>query len=125
VAEPRTGAKALLAALAALAALALVACGSDEQPSAEVEGVGPVRAGSVAALATCRDWRRGSVPERLATIEDLRNHVEGEEAEGGAPALSDEDTYDLIHAACEPTYASGFKLYKVYARGAVFSGLEP
>jgi hypothetical protein len=103
----------------------LAACGSEDQPSAEAQGVGKVRAGSVAALATCRDWLQGSVPERLATVVDLRAHAEGEEGEGDIPALTEEDAYDLIHAACEPQYASGFKLYKVYARGSVFSRLEP
>jgi hypothetical protein len=116
---------ALLPALATLAAVALAGCGSGSEQSGDVQGVGPARAGSSAALATCRDWRDGTVPERLATIEDLRTYVEGGEGEGEVPALSDEAAYELFERACAPGYAAGFKLYKVYARGAAFSGFEP
>jgi hypothetical protein len=119
----RAGARALLPALATLAAVALASCGSDEEPSAAPQGVGEARAGSVAALATCRDWSGGTAAERLATIDDLRTYVEGEEGE--VPALPDEAAYELFERACAPGYAGGFKLYKVYARGAAFSGFEP
>jgi hypothetical protein len=113
---------ALALAVAALG-LSLAACGSDERSSAEAPGVGQVRAGSVAALANCGDWRRGSVAERLATIEDLNTGaVEGGE---GVPPFSDEDAYDFFERACAPDYAAGFKLYKLYARGAAFSALQP
>lgn len=119
-ARGRGGASALACVLAALS---LVACGSDEQPSAETPGVGKARAGSVAAFANCRDWRRGSVAERLATIEDLHTQA----AEGGEDVqpFSDEDAYDFFERACAPDYAAAFKLYKLYARGAAFQPLEP
>jgi hypothetical protein len=110
-------------ALAVVALLGLAACGSNEQPDRAAQGLGEARAGSVAALATCSDWREGSAAERLATIDDLHTYVEGEGGE--SPALSDEDAYDHIERACAPEYAAKFKLYKVYARGAAFSGFEP
>jgi hypothetical protein len=111
---------ALLPALAPLAAIAMAGCGSGDGRSGDVQGVGPARAGSSAALATCRDWRAGSADERLATIADLRIYVEGDD--GREPALDDTDAYDLFERACTHDYAAGFKLYKVYARGAAFSG---
>lgn len=123
--ESRLATTALVIAVVALVALVPAACGSDEQPTAAPQGVGEARAGSVAALASCRDWRDGTVPERLATIEDLRTYVEGDDGAGEVPTLSDEDAYELFERACAPGYAAGFKLYKVYARGAAFQPLEP
>lgn len=119
MAEPRR------ALLPVLAALVLGACGSDERPGAETPGVGKDRAGSVAAFASCRDWRQGSEPERLATIEDLHTYGESDAGEGEVSALSDEEAYDLFERVCAADYAAGFKLYKVYARGAAFRPLEP
>ena len=37
--------------------------------------------------------------------------------------LDDEKAYDLFDSYCENEFARGFKLYKLYARAAAFSGL--
>ena len=36
--------------------------------------------------------------------------------------LSEERAFDLFEATCANEYARGFKLYKVYGRGAAFGG---
>jgi hypothetical protein len=53
------------------------------------------------------------------------------EYEGGAPTgtvgrtLPDDEAYDLFERACEPEYASAFKLYKIYVRAAAFQPAQP
>lgn len=109
--------------VALAAALALAACGGgEEQPTADPPGVGQSRAGSVAQLASCADWREGSVDERLATIDQVRSQVNPDGAPE-VPSLSDEDAYEFFERACAPEYADGFRLYKLYNRGASFNSL--
>lgn len=120
--------------VAAIAAVALVgatsACGTQSDKtaaataSAPVTGVGSIRAGSVAQLAQCSDWNRGSRPERLATIADIRAQVNQAGADGPTPDLTDGDAYALFERACSNDYALGFRLYKLYLRGASFGALS-
>jgi hypothetical protein len=116
------GAVALLFTLAALAG-----CGDDDssQPPAGVEGVGQPIGGSVAPLAQCRDWRRGSAPERLATIEDIRGQLTPQSSASAESDLSDEEAYDLFERVCANDFASSFRLYKIYAQRAAFKPLDP
>ena len=120
----RSGRRRRIVALApaALAALAAVA-GCGKEP-AEPAAVGKLRAGSVAALADCADWRGGTGDERLATIAEVRSQVMP--AAGGAtePALSVVDAYEFLERACALEYAATFRLYKLYNRGASFSRLD-
>lgn len=125
-----------LAAGAALAALALVVgCGSEESPNAtgaaaeqssdvvdisESGPVGEVLAGSAAYLVECRDWNDADEGQRLATIEDVRSQQHPEDPGIEEPALTDEEAAQFFDTACEPEYAQGFRLYKLYARAAGF-----
>ncbi len=110
-------------ALLAVAA-ALMACGQEHAPEGPpTSGVGEERAGSVASLAQCSDWNEGTEEERLATITDIRAQLNQAGADGPTPDLSDEDAYDLLDRACANDFAAGFRLYKIYARGAAFSGV--
>lgn len=114
---------ALVAALVA-AALAVTACGGAEgEPGPEATGVGKPIAGSVAPLAQCSDWVEGTREERLVTIVDIRAQLNQAGADGPTPDLPDDDAYALLERACANDYASGFRLYKLYARGAAFSRL--
>lgn len=109
---------------AALGVMAVASCGGDPADPSEVRGVGEVRAGSVAQLANCADWKAGTVEERLATIEDVRSQINLEDAPVEQPALSDEAAYEFFQQACEPGYAESFRLYKIYARAAAFQSLR-
>jgi hypothetical protein len=116
---------ALLIGLAALVGVAgATALGDQGAPAREQPaGVGQVRAGSVASLAQCRDWNAGDEAQRRATIEDIRAHLNQSGSDGPTPDLSDEQAYGLFERACANEYAAGFRLYKLYARGAAFSRL--
>jgi hypothetical protein len=121
--------RAELAVLAAVAAVvALAGCGgSDEEGGstrAEVAGVGIVRAGSTAQFANCRSWRRGTVEERYATIEDIRGQLTPQTAETAESDLSDKAAYQLFQHVCANEFAADIRLYKLYARAQAFAPLS-
>lgn len=135
----RKGELRLLAA-AGLAALTIAAgCGSDGEPDSAPAGddgtgqvvdisesgvVGEILGSSAASLVECRDWNGADEGERLATIEDVRSQQHPEEPGIDEPALSDEEAAELFDNACSPSYAQGFRLYKLYARAAGFIPLK-
>ena len=138
-AELRARTGPLAAALLALVlALATAGCGDEESSEAkqapdrpdqpiDVSGtdpVGQVIAGSAAPLAMCADWNDGSEPERLATIEDIRTQLAAQDSGISAPELTDEEAEEMFDGACEPSWAAGFRLYKLYARAAGFVDLK-
>lgn len=118
--------RASAAAAAAILALSLGACGGGGSGSAaagadgEAQPVGDVRVGSVAQLADCSDWRRGSRAERLATIADVRSQINLQDGSVRTPELSDETAYEVFDNTCAKDFARSFRLYKVYARAAAF-----
>ena len=98
--------------------------GRDEQ-SGEVAQPGlpvPLR------LAKCKDWRKGSVPERYGTVAALRMFSSGPVGSSptlkNGPALDDEQGYRLLQSSCSKRYARGFKLYHLYVRAASFAGRQ-
>lgn len=116
-------------ALFAAAALGLGACGegdSDEAPTAgsEVEGVGPVRAGSTAQFASCRDWRRGTEEQRYATIADIRGQLTVQTATEAVSDLPDEAAYQMFEKVCATDYSDALRLYKLYARAQAYAPLR-
>ncbi len=114
-------------ALALAAALALGGCGGDEEESeSEVTGVGQVQVGSVAALAQCQDWAAGTEEERLATVEDIRQHINLKDGPVETPALTDEQAIEVFDNSCGAAHAATIRLYTLYARAAGFQSLlEP
>lgn len=118
-------------ALALLAgAVALAGCGADDETggeagAAEAEGVGIVRAGSTAQFANCGDWRRGTVEQRYATIEDIRGQLTPQSSETAESDLSDQEAYKIFQDACEADFAHALRLYKLYARAQAFAPLTP
>jgi len=121
VAPPRRPGAAL-AALALVAATAtLAACGEGDAGDQEAEALGEVRVGSVAQLAQCRDWSAGDRDERLATIEEIKEQINLQDAPVETPELSDEVAYDVLENTCRHDFAAGFRLYKLYARAAGFA----
>ena len=134
-------AEARATALAGLVALALLGGCGDGQPEAAAEGepaaregevidisgtepVGEMLAGSVAPLVECRDWNGASPEERLATVADVRSQINLEDSGISAPALTDEEAQEMFDSSCEPAWAEGFRLYKLYARAAGFVTLK-
>jgi hypothetical protein len=119
----RSTRRTLAGAVAALA-VGLLACGgSDDESGTEAEPLGREAAGSVAPLAQCRDWNRGTEEEQLATIAEIRNQVNLESSAVEAPPLSDEEATEVFDNACAEGFARGFRLYVLYARAAGFAPL--
>lgn len=122
-----------LGALVALAALA--GCGDDEGDrkaarspaslSAQRATAGEAdRAGSVASLADCRDWRRASRDERFAIIEDIRGQATPQRSASAASPLSDERAYRVFERACAANPAGRLRLSKIYIRVQAFTPLS-
>jgi hypothetical protein len=115
----------------------LGACGSDDPPAEDpkpagdevidisgTEPVGEVTAGSVARLATCRDWNAGTSEQKLATVADVRAQLNPDDPGLRAPKLTDEEALTAFESACAPPWAQGFRLYKLYARAVSFVPLR-
>ena len=129
--------------VAALAAAALVVggCGGGDgeakpEQSAErapaagevidisgTDAVGESLAGSVAPLVECRDWNEASDEEKLVTIEDVRSQVSRQDVGIRSPSLTDDEALAIFDNTCEPSWAQGFRLYKLYARAVAFAPL--
>ena len=118
-----SAARAVLAAAAIGVLGAAAGCGGDEG-TASSQRVGETRVGSVAPFAQCRDWRAAGPQERRATVEDIRSHVALEDTPTQIPALPDERAEEVFDNACADRFASGFRLYKLYARAAGFQSLR-
>ena len=87
----------------------------------EGQAGGRLLVGSVAPLAQCKDWTRGSRDERLATIEDIREQVNLKDSAVKTPELSDKAAYRVLNGICRKPYAASFRLYKLYARADAFA----
>jgi hypothetical protein len=111
------------AVAAALAALALSACGGGDTAAGTPDLAGP-RIGQPTQLVKCADWNDADVRERYGTIEALRRFAGGPTGSpaGHGATIEDDEAYDLFERWCGESYASGFKLYKLYTRAAAFSG---
>lgn len=78
-------------------------------------------------VADCADWRDITPRERfdvVALLHDFYGTPIGP-GDGGpqapGPTLDDDDAYDLLEGQCAASYASAFKLYKLYGRAAGFA----
>ncbi len=111
--------------VAALLAATLVVsgCGSEASGAGEVTELGPLRGGSVAALAQCSDWVGGNRDQKVATVHDIRDMVNQTGEVEPTTDINDDDAVALLDRACSNDYASGFRLYKLYTRGAAFSSI--
>lgn len=127
MAAGRSG-RAALVLVAAVVALAGCGASGDAGPgdrteAVDVRGVGLVRAGSTAQFANCRDWRRGTVAQRHATIEDIRGQLTPQSSETAESDLSDEAAYRVFQHTCAADFADSLRLYKLYARAQAFAPL--
>ena len=122
----RRGAAALAAGLAIAAgiALLLVLSGADSRSNDESRPVGKALVGSVAPLAQCADWNRGSRDRRLATLADIREQINLQDSAVKTPELSDRAAFRVLDNTCRKPFARSFRLYKLYARAASFAALS-
>ena len=114
----------------AAAVVALPACGADDDGASrdegapvDIRGVGLVSGNSTAQFANCRDWRRGSVKRRYATIEDIRGQLTPQSSRSAASDLSDEAAYRVFQHACAADFSDKLRLYKLYAHAQAFAPL--
>ena len=117
---------ALLTALAVLAGCGANDTATDQPVDIDPEGVGEiVRAGSTAQFATCRDWRRGTVEQRYATIEEIRGQLTPQRSASAESDLPDDDAYRLFEKTCATDFSDSMRLYKLYATAEAFAPLNP
>ena len=117
-----------IAAPAALVAVAVIAgCGSGSSTQPQVD-VGP-NVGQPINLADCNDWNQANTEQRLGTINELKGFAGGpivgnnaDSPSGTGAVLDDKKAYELFENYCKESFASGFKLYKLYERAAAFTG---
>lgn len=86
--------------------------------------MGPERAGSVTQYADCDDWRKGSAPQRRATVVELRSQLTAQTSESTESPLADPRAYEILQKACTPDYAGSLRLYKLYVRAQGFAPLN-
>ncbi|MDQ3572154.1 MAG: hypothetical protein M3383_04770 [Actinomycetota bacterium] len=110
--------------LCILPAALAAGCG-DEQTGGETAGpVGQELGGSVAQLVQCGDWAPATTAEKIATIDDIRNQVNREDAGVSSSELTDEEAMEVFDRGCRAPYADGFRLHVMYARAAAFKPLR-
>lgn len=124
-AEPALG-RIRGAALLALSVAALVGCGDSGGDDADsgAEPVGQELAGSVSQLSQCSDWNDATEAEKLATIEDVRSHVNAEDSGVESIPLTDDQAMEVFDNGCDRPEAHGFRLYLLYARAVAFQPLR-
>ena len=113
-------ARRLAAGLLAAASLPVAGCGggSPAQPSGGPVGL----TASQLQVADCRDWKRLSLRERYAVLDQLKEIARGPDKNGAV--LPQQKAYDTIDGRCRHYFARGFLLYEMYNRAASFNTLS-
>lgn len=77
-----------------------------------------------ARLVDCAMWRKGDVAERYGTVRDIASFAGAPTGTPGVrgATMSDREAYRVFANWCKPenTFATYFKLYKLYTRAAAF-----
>jgi hypothetical protein len=106
--------------------VALAACGdSEDRADSGSSAVGSPDVRLTAREADCTDWNEASVEQRGVIVDSLAEFEGGPTTEGAGPTLPGDEAYDLFERTCADEAAGAFKLYKIYARAAVFQNAEP
>lgn len=119
----------------ALAALGLVccitflgSCGGASSASKQSRELTPAAVGTV-QKASCADWKKGTVDERVNMVVALRTFASGQVGSSAGiqngPVLDDGRAYRIFESYCRRFFARGFKLYKLYERAAAYVGSAP
>jgi hypothetical protein len=104
-----------------LAAAALIGGCGGGAPAQPSGGPAGLTSGQLQA-ADCRDWKRLSLRERYAVLDQLEEVAAGPEKKGAT--LPQQKAYDVIDARCGKYFARGFLLYEMYNRAASFYPLS-
>lgn len=124
-----------LCALAVVAAAA-AGCGGDDGKPAAARNAGATttassnsqagieRAGSVAQLADCGDWRKADEKERQRIIKDVRSQNTPQRSSPENPPLPAERAYQIFERFCAPRFPATLRLYLIYARAQAFAPLS-
>jgi hypothetical protein len=100
--------------------LALIGgCGSSSHSTPAIAGHG---VGESLPLASCRDWRKGTVAQVIELRQFAGSPVGSSSGIQRGPVLLDASAYKLLESWCGNYFARGFKLYKLYTRSAAFGG---
>ena len=119
-----------LTAAGLAAVMALAGCGGDDkekpggQKAAPAKPVGESSAGSVVQYADCRDWRRGSVADRRATVVELRRQLTPQTSTTAESPLADDRAYEILQKTCQNGFAHSLRLYKLYVRAQAYAPLS-
>ena len=125
------GTRRSLGSAACALALALAGCGGGANgggagagsAASAAEPLGQKLGGSVATLASCRDWNGGAQARKIATITDIRNQVNRDDTGIETPPLSDSEALQLFNRECARPWAKSLRLYVMYARAAGWAPL--
>ena len=131
-----------LAPAALIAAVALAGCGGSSSSSSSSSKQTTTAAATIAVpaepppgsganpdlgdtrLADCSMWRKGDVAERYGTIREIKSFAGSPVGGPGETGntMSDQEAYRVFANWCKPqnTFATYFKLYKLYTRAAAF-----
>jgi hypothetical protein len=111
--------RGLGAALLLIAALAGCGGGAPDRSSQQ----GPAGFGQPLNLASCVDWNKAELNQRVQVVRELRKFAGGP---AGSPpvhgrVLDDDRAYRILDGFCSKDYAKQFRLYRLYTRAAAFA----
>lgn len=69
-------------------------------------------------VATCADWRAGSITDRQDAANELKRIVGGPSEHG--LTLGADEGYEALHVSCRSELARGLLLYELYTRAVAF-----
>jgi hypothetical protein len=100
--------------------VALGGCLGGSGSSEPTGGSGGANLGQSVRTADCAGWRRAGPQERKSTIDAVRGFAGGPVGSGDekGATLPDDKAYNLFEGTCKQSFATRFKLYKLYTRAA-------
>jgi hypothetical protein len=74
--------------------------------------------------ATCADWQRADVDERVATLDALTIAATQPDPENRGATMSRGDAYGVLRGACSTRLSRPVLLYEIYNRAASFQAVK-
>lgn len=116
--------RALVAAVVVPVMAVLTACTSSSHHHATtVADTRNVASAATVRTATCTDWHGAATVQRWRLVRGMRAFFGGKVDSPGArgQVLPNARAYRLFNSYCEPSYAAGFDLYRIYGNAAAFT----